>query len=272
MLTQTYPVSVYRSTDDNAPILDRSPNCLAIILKACLVTGYGDKAGAGWTLDEDNDNGIKTFSPPVSVHTAFAFKVSKDTGREITCQVYDNDELKLQCATPFKYGVGGNTGKWCVIACERGLWFFSEVTNNNNIPTSQSGAYLYCGETTKGGNGERGVYLKHTGGVWGIDDDDRYYLFSKDDGSGQANGKLWVNHKVHDANPKSLFEGNANLSGELMLSPVCVIADDVYFIPAFGSSRNDGINQSVMDGYLCHSTTTHAKPNNIYVPITNWEL
>lgn len=272
MLTQTYPVTVYRSTDDNAPILDRSPNCVAIILKACLVTGYGDKAGLGWRLDEDNDQGIKIFSPPVSAHTSFDLKVSNDTGREITVQVYDNDELKLQCDTPFKYGVGGNTGKWCVIACERGFWLFGEVTNNNRIPTAQSGVYLYCGETMTGGNGERGVYLKHTGGSFRINDDDRYHLFNKNNGAGSVDGKLWVNHKVHAVTPKSLFEGNANLSGELMLSPICVIADDVYFIPAFGSSRNDGDNQSVMDGYLCHSTATHTKPNNIYVPITNWEL
>ena len=42
------PVTLYRSTDDDAPALTKSN--LSLILKACLVTGYGSKPGAGWTM------------------------------------------------------------------------------------------------------------------------------------------------------------------------------------------------------------------------------
>lgn len=42
-----YPVKVFYSTDTVAPQLDRQPNCLQVILKACLITGYGEKTGAG---------------------------------------------------------------------------------------------------------------------------------------------------------------------------------------------------------------------------------
>lgn len=267
-----HPTTLYRSSDKDAPILDRSPNCVAVILKACLITGYGNKVGAGWTLlHEDLDNGIKTFSPPVSAHTAFSLKVSADTGREITCQVYDGDELKLQCDTPFKYGVGNNNNSWCVIACERGFWFFSEVTNSNNIPTSQSGVYLYCGDTKAGSKGERGVYLKHTGGRASVSSNRFTHIFAERTNVA-TDGKLWVNRQIHTINPKTLFEGNDNLSGETILSPMCLIADDVYFLPVFGVSRNDGVNQSLNEGYLCHSTATYGKPNNVYVPSTYWEL
>ena len=38
------PVTLYRSTDDDAPALTKSN--LSLILKACLVTGYGNKPGA----------------------------------------------------------------------------------------------------------------------------------------------------------------------------------------------------------------------------------
>lgn len=275
MFTQNYPVSVYRSSDKDAPKIERQANSVAIILKACLVTGYGDKAPAGWTLDEDVDAGVKQFRPPASAHQAFGVKVANDTGREMTVQVYDGDALKMQCATPFKYGVGdGKNTRWCVLACERGFWFFSELTNANNTPTKQSGVYLYCGDTSAGGDGERGVYLKHTGGTWGVHDDDRHHIF---DGNthGATLGKLWVNHRVYDVNPLSFFNGNDNVSRDVMLSPMCLLAnDDVYFIPAFGSSRNDGDNQSVLNvlnGHLCHSTSL-AKANNIYVPMSHWEL
>lgn len=39
----------YSSTDASAPILNNSNGSLIAMLYACLVTGYGAKAGAGWT-------------------------------------------------------------------------------------------------------------------------------------------------------------------------------------------------------------------------------
>lgn len=55
------PVSVYKSTDDQAPQLAATPGSLKTILEACLVTGYGSKQGLGWEM-------------PFSSATAAAFK------------------------------------------------------------------------------------------------------------------------------------------------------------------------------------------------------
>lgn len=41
---------VYRSTDASAPSLAGTAGSLVALLKACLVDGYGSKAGAGWTM------------------------------------------------------------------------------------------------------------------------------------------------------------------------------------------------------------------------------
>ena len=77
---------------------------------------------------------------------------------------------------------------------------------------------------------------------------------------------------MYDINPQSFFNGNGNVSRDVMLSPIALMAaNDVYFIPGFGSSRADGDNQSVLNGHLCHSTSL-AKANNIYAPINHWEL
>lgn len=71
-------VTIYRSTDAGAPALPanvayNSAKFYMDVIKACLVTGYGSKAGAGWTIDyEDttagkhrlavsNGNGIAEF-------------------------------------------------------------------------------------------------------------------------------------------------------------------------------------------------------------------
>lgn len=49
-----YPVKYYSWQDDQAPQLSNVDGAIKTILKACLVTGYGSKAGAGWTaLFED---------------------------------------------------------------------------------------------------------------------------------------------------------------------------------------------------------------------------
>lgn len=49
-----YPVKYYSWQDANAPQLTDADGVIKTILKACLVTGYGSKAGAGWTaLFED---------------------------------------------------------------------------------------------------------------------------------------------------------------------------------------------------------------------------
>src|SRR4051812_21450587 len=43
------PVTVYRSTDPSAPVLDGLAGSLVNLLDKCLVAGYGAKAAAGWT-------------------------------------------------------------------------------------------------------------------------------------------------------------------------------------------------------------------------------
>lgn len=49
-----YPVKYYSWQDNQAPQLSNVDGVIKTILKACLVTGYGSKAGAGWTaLFED---------------------------------------------------------------------------------------------------------------------------------------------------------------------------------------------------------------------------
>ena len=49
-----YPVKYYSWQDDQAPQLADANGVIKTILKACLVTGYGSKQGAGWTaLFED---------------------------------------------------------------------------------------------------------------------------------------------------------------------------------------------------------------------------
>jgi hypothetical protein len=49
-------VNVYRSTDAGAPVSNGTVGSLIGLLDACLVNGYGSKAGAGWTKEFSGTN------------------------------------------------------------------------------------------------------------------------------------------------------------------------------------------------------------------------
>jgi hypothetical protein len=56
-------VIIYRSTDGSAPVLTGQNGSLLTLLAACLVTGYGAKAAAGWTIPFTGTN-ISVFRAP----------------------------------------------------------------------------------------------------------------------------------------------------------------------------------------------------------------
>lgn len=50
------PITVYKSTDPSAPILDGTAGSLIALLDACLINGYGAKPAAGWTKEYSDTN------------------------------------------------------------------------------------------------------------------------------------------------------------------------------------------------------------------------
>lgn len=277
-------VSVYRSTDANAPKLDKSADCVATIFKACLVTGYGDKQSAGWRLAfEDLTAKVKVLCP-LAGKQDFFLRLSGDTGSVMKPQVYtkmtdiNTGDLKLDCATTFKYGAAQTTGNWVLIATNRGFWFFCETSNANGIPTNQSGSYLYCGDTAKNTVGTAGVYLKHTGGSWSDTDDDRSDIFDPNPNATTI-GKLYnpLTQSVTDINPTAFFTGNENVTTNKIASPIFLKADnEMWGLPAIVPSKNDKKNYDSVqvDGlyFINHSTASWLVINNLYVPIDYWEM
>lgn len=163
------PVKVYKWDDADAPVLNKSPNCMATIFKACLVTGYGAKDSAGWTMPfEDMAAGVKVLRPEIGTHTDFYLRLSVDTGIKMTSQVYLNmtdantGDLKLECAHPFIYAISKSTGKWWLIATARSVWFFCEQSGLGSA--DKTGGYFFCGDMSKPQGKVRPVYLQYTGG------------------------------------------------------------------------------------------------------------
>lgn len=63
------PVTLFSSLDNQAPILTGEAGSLKTLLKACLVTGYGDKQGLGWQMlheTEDKNSACFMSNDPTS--------------------------------------------------------------------------------------------------------------------------------------------------------------------------------------------------------------
>lgn len=68
--TQPKAVTLYRSTDEGAPTLTATAGSLKTLLKACLVSGYGNKQGLGWEMpfEESNIAVFRSQSPESNRH------------------------------------------------------------------------------------------------------------------------------------------------------------------------------------------------------------
>lgn len=72
-------VRVYRWDDASAPVLNSLTTGLLPILKACLVTGYGSKAAAGWSNPYSAAN-VEAFVNSTTGGSGYGIKVSNATG------------------------------------------------------------------------------------------------------------------------------------------------------------------------------------------------
>ena len=292
MIQQSYTkATLYLSSNKNAPTSSQVANSLGTILKACLVTGYGDKPPAGWILlFEDTAKNTKVFRSPASTERSFDVRVV-DNGKSATVQVCfdmasidDVSNLKLQCATPFKYNVAVPTGRWALIATNRGFWFFNELQHGNAVPINQSGTYIFCGDTCGDSAGRKAIYIKHSGGAWADTDDDRDGIFMTPNGNSETSGVIYdfIKNNTVNVNPSVvLFNGSQNITTNVTVTQMVLLANsNIWRLPAYVPSRNDKKNYDLMsiDGLalINHATSTRfatalndSSPTNLYIP-TNW--
>lgn len=105
------PVRVFSSADNGAPRYDKSKaGNIFDILKACLVDGYGDKAGLGWECKfPSGKSGI--FMPTDKKQTDWGLKLGVDSGRRVQLS-------QVRLPTSFESDAGsasmrGNAGFFC---------------------------------------------------------------------------------------------------------------------------------------------------------------
>lgn len=278
------PAKVYRWDDAGAPALDKTPNCMATIFKSCLVTGYGTKEGAGWTMPfEDTAAGIKVLRPEVGPHTDFFLQLSADTGTEMAAQVYLNmisindGDLKIEYDSAFKYAKSTSSGQWILVATTRGIVFFCESRYSSDV--KKSGAFFFLGDMVADARGKRPVLLHYTGGVQSRGDYDGIFkqrtgVFQNpkilEEGAAVATNAVW----------RSEFDGYSDTTNDIYFSRVySVVSKDLYIlagvlIPShINKDNNFSVQSAVIDGresHLLKFGTNGFASEFVYVNTSHW--
>ena len=160
------PAHLYLSSDDDAPALTKAN--LSLILKACLVTGYGSKPAAGWTMPHEEAAASKRIFAPAKSGELDSYLLVHDQDGQSRVAAWrqmsdiDNGEAILELATPYKHGQGNQwSGRWAVVASARSVIVW--VEGGYDSP-GRNGMMLYYGDTTSTDNGSRALILAHSGG------------------------------------------------------------------------------------------------------------
>ena len=144
------PVLMYSSTDANAPKINyaaRAAGDVKTVLKACLVTGYGSKAGAGWSIQNETATVAEFVSPGVAM-SDYSFGVT-DTSASNTTWYYKYKGTQTNPAynTPNKSFANINTthadNGWRLIVSKRGMIFIELV--QSTVVNKLSARLTYIG-------------------------------------------------------------------------------------------------------------------------------
>lgn len=85
------PVTVFSSDDAGAPVLTKNAGSLKTLLKACLVTGYGDKAALGWQmLFESADTLSAAFASQDPTASKYVIKINNSTTASAKISAYQS--------------------------------------------------------------------------------------------------------------------------------------------------------------------------------------
>ena len=149
---------VYKSTDGNAPVLAGVRTSLVNIFTKCLVTGYGEKAPAGWTRPYVNAELTRaSFRNNPATGTGFYLMVDQATSAFANGAYFRGYELMTsESAGSFPFGYssevssissaqGATARPWVLVATDAWFYFFgyngltSMPTNSSILTVSSAG-------------------------------------------------------------------------------------------------------------------------------------
>nr|WP_101127806.1 hypothetical protein [Neisseria meningitidis] len=146
-------LKIYTSGDDRAPELEHREGGFRTVLKACLVTGYGTKPPAGWSVQE---SGTSSTFIPQDVSTGCRYTVGNEDA-DVAKIIAKHDD-----GTPFAEGwlnkrlVNVTTpNRWVCMADGKHCWLM--VSTNQQNTNYDVAAYYFGDVDTLDAHGEAGA-------------------------------------------------------------------------------------------------------------------
>ena len=154
-------VTVYKSTDGSAPVLNGQAGSLCTVLDAILVNGYGAKAAAGWAIEFTGTN-KRIYRPPTGALRA-RYRVQDDApraapfndGREAriraseAASAIDTQTSLFPTTTQVTNGLAvrksatadATARAWVCVADERTMYFFAKTGDYTGYASFMMGEY-----------------------------------------------------------------------------------------------------------------------------------
>lgn len=161
-LMNVYPIQAFSSEDENAPPIGAQN--LDVVFKSCLIEGYGDKKGAGWSLiNEDLEQRTKVFKAPdlLDAHPLF-LKLHRSQDGRCLISMGMNEEAEHQSNQPFQfYHSYYAPHSWRAYVSDVGLFFWTSA-RYHNLPHKRGHGFFLC--RVRAQSGDDYAFLAFTGG------------------------------------------------------------------------------------------------------------
>lgn len=128
-------ITIYQSTDTDAPILTGQAGALKTLLKACLVAGYGTTPGKGWTLAFEDTNKIALKSSATGASGCVLRIDDSNTGYAALAGYHAMTDIDTgtgafgninQRIRKWYQGSATAAKAWTVIASDAGVYVFTQ--------------------------------------------------------------------------------------------------------------------------------------------------
>ena len=230
------PVTLYHSADTDAPQLANAQGSLKTLLKACLVTGYGDKQPLGWAMPFEEDNKA-VFKPTDPKSTQPCLLVDNSQTRFATLQPYNKMTAIHQGMGLFglgamgfsnldKFGYFNNQAnpKWWLIGHSRAFILMIKL---DGYDVSQM---FYFGDVQGLGSNKTALYMTNASGYDYLTSSNKFYSLQNSSGNGGV-----LSRSISNNNPiDSRLLMNTDLSSYRPLYPDPVtsglVADAVHVV------------------------------------------
>lgn len=142
------PVLRFSSTDADAPQINyaaRTAGDVKTVLKACLVTGYGDKSSAGWSITNEVDH-VAEFVSPSAAMSDYRLGID-DTSTSSTIWYYQYQDARVNPVNnnptkDFQYTNKTHASNgWQLLVTNRGLIFLEVLYSNHASATIARATY-----------------------------------------------------------------------------------------------------------------------------------